>query len=78
MSDVAEVQNFYEDDEIFEETEDKNFSEVTVSEKQFEEALERVVKKLFSEKIDELLVDIISKTVSEDLNKIKEKIRDDL
>jgi len=43
-----------------------------VSPEQVEKVIERVVREMLSEKIDGLLVEVIEKTVSEEIKKIKE------
>jgi hypothetical protein len=48
-----------------------------VSSEQVEAALERVVKKMFYEKIDRLLVDAIEKTVKREIERLKKALLDD-
>ena len=47
-----------------------------VSGEQVEAALERVIKKMFYEKIDRLLVDTIEKTVTKEIEKLKKALLD--
>ena len=48
-----------------------------VSNEQIDAALERVVKKMFYEKIDRLLVEAIEKTVKKEIEKLKKALLDD-
>ena len=48
-----------------------------VTGEQVEAALERVIKKMFHEKIDRLLVDTIEKTVTREIEKLKKALLDD-
>jgi hypothetical protein len=48
-----------------------------VSSEQVEAALERVIKKMFYEKIDRLLVDTIEKTVTREIERLKKALLDD-
>jgi hypothetical protein len=48
-----------------------------VTGEQVEAALERVIKKMFYEKIDRLLVDTIEKTVTREIEKLKKALLDD-
>jgi hypothetical protein len=49
-----------------------------VSNEQIDAALERVIKKMFYEKIDRLLVDTIEKTVTKEIEKLKKALLDDV
>ena len=49
--------------------------EVPLSPEHLEETLERVVKKMFSEKIEKMLVEMIEAAVSREIKSIKEKLR---
>lgn len=53
---------------------DKSFS---LSEEQLEEALERVIKKMFAEKIDSILVEVIEKSVAKEIERLKDILTDD-
>ena len=44
---------------------------------QIEAALERVVKNVFYEKIDRILVEVIEKTVAKEIDRIKSVLMDD-
>jgi len=48
-----------------------------VSDEQVEAALERVIKKLFYEKIDRLLVETIEKTVAKEIERLKRALLED-
>ncbi|MGA8181585.1 MAG: hypothetical protein WB792_16105, partial [Desulfobacterales bacterium] len=48
-----------------------------VTNDQVEAALERVIKKMFYEKIDRLLVDTIEKTVKKEIERLKKALLDD-
>jgi hypothetical protein len=48
-----------------------------ISSEQVEAALERVIKKMFYEKIDRLLVDTIEKTVTREIERLKKALLDD-
>ena len=48
-----------------------------VTNEQVEAALERVIKKMFYEKIDRLLVDTIEKTVTREIERLKKALLDD-
>jgi hypothetical protein len=48
-----------------------------VTNEQIEAALERVIKKMFYEKIDRLLVDTIEKTVAREIERLKKALLDD-
>lgn len=48
-----------------------------VSDEQVEAALERVIKKLFYEKIDRLLVETIEKTVTKEIERLKKALLED-
>ncbi len=50
--------------------------EVPLSPEHLEETLERVVKKMFSEKIEKMLAEMIEAGVSREIKSIKEKLRD--
>ena len=50
--------------------------EVSLSPEHLEETLERVVKKMFSEKIEKMLAEMIEEAVSREIKIIKEKLRD--
>lgn len=50
--------------------------EVPLSPEHLEETLERVVKKMFSEKIEKMLAEMIEAAVSREIKSIKEKLRD--
>lgn len=51
--------------------------EVSLSPEHLEETLERVVKKMFSEKIEKMLAEMIEDAVSREIKSIKEKLRDE-
>lgn len=53
------------------------FAADKVSDEQVEAALERVIKKVFHEKIDRLLVDTIEKTVTKEIERLKKALLDD-
>lgn len=48
-----------------------------ISTEQIEAALERVVKNVFYEKIDRILMEVIEKTVTKEINRIKSVLIDD-
>ena len=48
-----------------------------VSDAQMEAALERVIKKMFYEKIDGILVEVIEKTVTRELERLKSVLLQD-
>ena len=52
----------------------KEFSEgkIEVTPDQFESALERVIQKMFADKIDRILNDVIERVVTEDIERLKE------
>lgn len=58
-------------------TQENLFDADKVTSEQVEAALERVVKKMFYEKIDRLLVDTIEKTVTREIEKLKKALLDD-
>ncbi len=60
-----------------EETKENFFDPGKLSNEQVETALERVIKKMFYEKIDRLLVDTIEKTVTREIEKLKKALLDD-
>lgn len=60
-----------------EETKEKPFDPDKVSDEQVEAALERVIKKMFYEKIDRLLIDAIEKTVIKEIERLKKGLLDD-
>jgi hypothetical protein len=62
-SDEDAKENFFDPDKI--------------SSEQVEAALERVIKKMFYEKIDRLLVDTIEKTVTREIERLKKALLDD-
>ena len=49
--------------------------EVSLSPEHLEETLERVVKKMFSEKIEKMLAEMIEAAVSKEITSIKEKLQ---
>ena len=51
--------------------------EVSLSPEHLEEALERVVEKMFSEKIEKMLAEMIEAAVSREIKSLKEKLLDD-
>ncbi|MEA3414546.1 MAG: hypothetical protein U9R02_00030 [Thermodesulfobacteriota bacterium] len=51
--------------------------EVSLSPEHLEETLERVVKKMFSEKIEKMLAEMIEAAVSKEITSIKEKLQDE-
>ena len=51
--------------------------EVSLSPEHLEETLERVVKKMFSEKIEKMLAEMIEAAVSKEIKSIKERLRDE-
>ena len=51
--------------------------EVSLSPEHLEEALERVVEKMFSEKIEKMLAEMIEAAVSREIKSIKERLLDD-
>ncbi len=51
--------------------------EVSLSPKHLEETLERVVKKMFSEKIEKMLAEMIEAAVSKEITSIKKRLLDD-
>ncbi|MFV9645303.1 MAG: hypothetical protein ACNYWU_05710 [Desulfobacterales bacterium] len=51
--------------------------EVSLSPEHLEEALERVVEKMFSEKIENMLAEMIGAAVSREIKSIKERLLDD-
>ena len=51
--------------------------EVSLSPEHLEETLERVVKKMFSEKIEKMLAEMIEAAVSKEIKSIKERLLDD-
>ena len=51
--------------------------EVSLSPEHLEEALERVVEKMFSEKIEKMLAEMIEAAVSREIKSIKEKLLDE-
>ena len=50
--------------------------EVSLSPEHLEETLERVVKKMFSEKIEKMLAEMIEAAVSKEIKSIQEKLQD--
>jgi hypothetical protein len=48
-----------------------------VSDEQVEAALERVIKKMFYDKIDRILVEVIEKTVTREIERIKGVLLED-
>jgi hypothetical protein len=48
-----------------------------VSDAQMEAALERVIKKMFYERIDGILVEVIEKTVTRELERLKSILLED-
>ncbi len=50
---------------------------VSVTTEQVEEALERVVKKMFSEKIDGILIEVIEKAVAKEIDRLKSALLED-
>ncbi len=66
----------YEPDENLHET---TFSQesVPVSSDQIEEALERVIKKMFSDKIENILTEVIEKIVAKEIKKLKSIMLED-
>ncbi|MEJ2656670.1 MAG: hypothetical protein P8012_05680 [Desulfobacterales bacterium] len=60
-----------------ENAEENLFDPDKVSGEQIEAALERVITKMFYEKIDRLLVDAIEKTVTREIEKLKKALLDD-
>ena len=56
--------------------EEDTHEEVPLSPEHLEETLERVVKKMFSEKIEKMLAEMIEAAVSREIKSIKEKLRD--
>ena len=60
------------------EDDSKDLSEaVDVSDEQVETALERVIKKMFYEKIDGILVEVIEKTVTSEIERLKNILLED-
>jgi len=53
------------------------FEPDSITDEKIEAALERVIKKLFYEKIDRLLVDAIEKTVTREIEKLKKALLED-
>ncbi len=59
-------------------TEEDDFSEpsgamrVTITPEQIDEALERVIRKMYGEKIEEILIDVIDQTVSSEIIRLKD------
>ena len=51
--------------------------EVSLSPEHLEETLERVVKKMFSEKIEKMLAEMIEAAVSKEITSIKKRLLDD-
>ena len=51
--------------------------EVSLSSEHLEETLERVVKKMFSEKIEKMLAEMIEAAVSKEITSIKKRLLDD-
>ncbi len=51
--------------------------EVSLSPEHLEETLERVVKKMFSEKIEKMLAEMVEAAVSKEIKSIKERLRDE-
>ena len=51
--------------------------EVSLSPEHLEETLERVVKKMFSEKIEKMLAEMIEAAVSKEITNIKKRLLDD-
>ncbi len=51
--------------------------EVSLSPEHLEEALERVVQKMFSEKIEKMLAEMIEAAVSREIKSIQERLLDD-
>ncbi|MBU0992247.1 MAG: hypothetical protein KJ737_07100 [Proteobacteria bacterium] len=64
LSDVADA----EDDEKYE------LSDVEVTEKQIDAALERVIRKMFAERIDGILTTLIDRTIIRELKKLQDKL----
>jgi hypothetical protein len=50
---------------------------VSVTPEQVEEALERVIKKMFSEKIEGILIGVIEKAVAKEINRLKSALLED-
>jgi Asp-tRNA(Asn)/Glu-tRNA(Gln) amidotransferase B subunit len=51
--------------------------EVSLSPEHLEETLERIVKKMFSEKIEKMLAEMVEAAVSKEIKSIQEKLLDD-
>ena len=51
---------------------------VTISQQQMETALERVIEKKFSEKIDVILFDVMERVISKEIKEIRENLQKDL
>ena len=51
---------------------------VTISQQQMEAALERVIEKKFSEKIDVILFDVMERVISKEIKEIRENLQKDL
>ena len=52
--------------------------DVSLSPEHFEETLERVVKKMFSEKIEKMLAEMIEAAVSKEITSLKKKLFEEL
>jgi hypothetical protein len=49
---------------------------LSIPQDQLEQALERVIKKLYADKIETILVEVIEKTVKAEIERVKTLIRD--
>jgi len=56
----------------------QNIEGTQITQIQLEETLEKVIRKMFSEKIDSILVDVIEKTVSEEIQRLKDILTEDV
>ncbi|MCJ7615669.1 MAG: hypothetical protein MUO43_03935 [Desulfobacterales bacterium] len=50
---------------------------ITLSPEQVDEALERVIKKMYSDKIDSMLTEVIEKTVTKEIERLKDLLMED-
>jgi hypothetical protein len=50
---------------------------ITLSTEQVDEALERVIKKMYADKIDSMLTEVIEKTVTKEIERLKDLLMED-
>jgi len=51
---------------------------LSVTTEQVEAALENVVKEMFGEKMERILIDVVKKTISQEIDRLKETLLEDL